>query len=355
MWRALTGILLICCVPAFCFAGSDATLVWAAHKRKIAHVEIIGTLANGQTELVQSGSGFRVSQPYVVTSGHMFDKTSNYVSVLINIRFESRDNPPYVAHLEIKDPVVDLALLRVDGVPKERGCPFYLVTDKRAVSPGTDLFFLGFPVDGPLRLSAGMLSIEADPTLDLWQTDALLNPGNSGGPGFIVGGYLVGIAKGVLKEWHAGDTVTQLQGISQFVPATRFQDSEVGKRVLLEQADISCLRAVAMNDDGSFGLSDDPVAPIDAPTPFAYAQPVSFEWKPKETEPVLRSFKASHGYKIKRCTFEPVLVVGADVTCTKVEEGASANMYIKPVGNFEGDTPRRVLGRVVLDQTPSTQ
>lgn len=353
MLRALIGLILVACTPALCLAGSDAAMVWAAHKRKIAHVEIIGTLANGQTK-VQSGSGFRVSQPYVITSGHLFE-TKDFVPVRINVRFESRDNPPYVAHLELKDPAVDLALLRVDGVPQENGCPFYLVTNKQAVPTGADLFFLGFPVDGPLRLSAGMLSIDADPTLDLWQTDALLNPGNSGGPGFTAGGYLVGVAKGALTEWHSEGTVTQLQGISQFVPATRFQNSEVGRKVMLEQADERCLRAVAMNEDGSFGLSGDPVAPIDAPSPFTYAQPVSFKWDPKQPEPKPRAFKASYGYKIQKCTFEPVLVVGAEVSCGTEKEGNAANLYLKAVGSTDKDPTRRVLGRVVLDQAPADQ
>lgn len=354
MWRALIVLLLACVTPALCVAGSDAALVWSAHKRKIAHVEVIGTLANGQVE-VQSGSGFRVSQPYVMTSGHLFDNNANYASVRINVRFESRESAPYVAHLELKDPVVDLALLRVDAVPKESGCPFYLVTDKRAFPPGVDLFFLGFPIDGPLRLSTGTLSIEADPKLELWDTDALLNPGNSGGPGFVAGGYLVGVAKGALTQWHSGGTVTSLQGISQFVPATKLQDSEVGKRVMLEQADVRCLRAVAMNDDGSFGLSGGPLPPIDRPSRFAFAQPVSIEWKAKQPEPPPRSFKASYGYKIQRCTFEPVLVVGAEVSCEQVDAGDAANLYLKAVGDLEQDTVRRVLGRVVLDQAPADQ
>ncbi|MNZ72862.1 hypothetical protein D3C78_912530 [compost metagenome] len=229
------------------------------------------------------------------------------------------------------------------------------MTDLDAVPPGADLFFMGFPIDGPLRISAGMLSIEADPELDLWQTDALLNPGNSGGPGFIRGGYLVGVAKGALTEWHSGEQVTTLQGIGQFVPVTRFQDSEVGKRVLQEQADVSCLRAVAMNEDGSFGLSGDPVAPIDLPMPFIYAQPVSVEWKPNEHEPLRRVFKASDGYKIQRCGFEPILVVGAEVGCSTGEGGGYVNLDFKPIGELEGGTKRRALGQVVLDQIPRQQ
>lgn len=43
MVRALIGLILLACTPALCLAGSDAAMVWAAHKRKIAHVEIIGT------------------------------------------------------------------------------------------------------------------------------------------------------------------------------------------------------------------------------------------------------------------------------------------------------------------------
>ncbi|CAK9889532.1 serine protease [Pseudomonas wadenswilerensis] len=345
--------MLFLFLPAWCVAGSEATLIWDAHHQKIVHVEVIGKLANGTSELVQAASGFRVAQPYVVTNAHLFSSIGNYDSVQINVRLESRNTNPYSAHLEITDTDVDVALLKVDGLPVEAGCPYFLVTDSNAVRPGADLFFLGFPIDDVLRISVGILSINADPTLALWQTDANLNVGNSGGPGFTSGGYLVGIVKGAVTGFQVGEQTSNVQGIAQFVPSIRFQQSQVGKRVLEEQEDVRCLRAVAMNADGSFGLGSDPLAPIDKPTPLTLALPVALNWKDGSPLPTPRKFSASDNYRITRCKFEGVSVEGAEVWCTASESGTYATLDLKPVGAQEPGKARRVVGRVVLDQIPT--
>ena len=344
--------LLFFSVSVVSYAGNEATTIWAAHHHKIVHIEVFGTLANGTTERVQAASGFRVAQPYVVTNEHLFKSIGNYDSVQINVRLDARDSTPYSAHVELLDPEADLALLNVEQIPEEVGCPFFLVTDTRAIPPGSDLFFLGFPIDGPMRISSGILSIAPDPDLALWQTDANLNVGNSGGPGFTASGYLVGIAKGAIVEFIAGDHSSAVQGIAQFVPSLRFQQSPVGKRILEEQADVRCLRAMAMNADGSFGLSSDPPAPIDMPTPLSLAQPVSVAWKDGYPVPSSRKFQASDNYRITRCHFEAVRTTGVQVQCMAAEGGNFAVLDFKPLGKLEMGQAREAVGRVVLDQTP---
>lgn len=335
-----------------CLASAQgAAFVRSVHGDKIAHIEIIGTLHNGSSELVQVGSGVRVSQPYVLTSGHLFTNIPNYKSIRINVRFGKRSGTPYSGSLELKDPVNDLALIRVSGVPDEPGCPYFLVTDVKAVPAGSDLFFLGFPIDGPLRISPGILSIDPDPNLALWQTNAPINPGDSGAPAFTNAGYFVGIAKGVLSEWRVADQVIPLAGISQFVPAPRIQASAVGQKVLREQADVRCLRAVAMRDDGSFGLSGSNLPPVAAPAEFAIAYAVVVSWrKGEDSASTRRVFPASPGYAISRCTFERMKVEGVEISCSPGSSGEVANVDFKPTGNSM--SPRIAAGRVVVLQNP---
>lgn len=335
-----------------CLAHAQgAAYVRSVHGNKTAHIEIIGTLHNGSTELVQVGSGVRVSQPYVLTSGHLFSGVSNYKSVRINVRFGKRTSTPYVGVLDLKDPSNDLALIQVSDVPNEPGCPYFLVTDVKAVPAGSDLFFLGFPADGPLQISPGILSIDPDPNLALWRTSAPLNPGSSGGPAFTSAGYFVGIAKGVLSEWRVADQVIPLAGIFQFVPAPKIQSSTVGQKVLREQVDVRCLRAVAMRDDGSFGLSGANPPSLAAPAEFAISHAVVVEWKKGEdSAPVRRVFPANSGYAVSRCTFERIKVVGVEVSCSASGAGEVAAVDFKPTGNVM--TERLAAGRVVVEQRP---
>ncbi len=331
--------------------AQGAAFVRSVHGNKTAHIEIIGTLHNGSTELVQVGSGVRVSQPYVLTSSHLFTGTSNYKSVRISVRFGKRTAPPYVGLLDLKDSSNDLALIRVPDAPIEPGCPYFLVTDVKAIPAGSDLFFLGFPIDGPLRISPGILSTDPDPDMPLWQTNAPINPGNSGGPAFTSAGYFVGIAKGVLSEWRVADQVIPLAGVSQFVPAPKIQSSAVGQKVLREQADVRCLRAVAMRDDGSFGLNAANLPTLAAPTEFAVAHTVVVEWKTeKDPLPICRVFPAAFGYTVSRCTFEQIKVEGVEVHCTADDAGEVAIADFKPT--VSAGNARLAAGRIVVEQRP---
>ena len=343
-------------LPALAIAGPEgAPYVFMAHGKKIAHVEIIGTLFNNSTEVVQAGSGLRVSQPYVLTSGHLFALTANYKSIEINVRFGSRKNKPYQASMELRDLSLDLALLRIDGVPEETGCPFFLVTNTSVVPAGSDLYFLGFPIDGPLRISPGIMSTDPDPSRVLWESNAPINPGDSGAPSFTRFGYLAGIAKGVLSEWHVGDQVTRLVGITQFVSAPQIQASEIGRRIFVEQVDVRCLRANAMNDDGSLRLAGGALAPIDPPGEFSIAQAIAINWNvAKEMSSERRVLHASPGYSVKRCSFEPIKVVGVMVSCAVASDGKSVNVDLSPI-HTEAPRPTFVAGRVVLDQFPIPQ
>lgn len=356
MSRTMTALLTMAVVSTLVKAGDDATFVWDAHKSKVAHVEVVGTLHNGTSELVQAGSGLRVGQPFVLTSAHLFARASNYKSIRINVRFGSRSAAPHSAQVEINDQAIDLALLRVPGLPVEQGCPYFLITDMRALRPGADLFFLGYPIDRPLRLSLGVLSVEPDEKLPTWDTSALLNPGNSGGPGFSRGGYLAGIAKGALTDWRQGTEVVPLAGISTFVPSVKIRSSAIGDFIFRKQQDEGCLRAVAMNSDGSFGLGGGPLAPIDPPSRLTVAQAIFVSWQRDEgLAPKSRTVEARTGYVIDKCTFEPIRrLANVQASCTVENAGRRARADFVAIGDPKDQVVRSAAGHLVLEQRPGT-
>lgn len=89
---------------------------------------------------------------------------------------------------------IDIALLRiVEAVPLTA----VAAGDARALRAGDSLFSIGHPLGYRFTVTAGIVSFvdrdDGDPSGAHIQTDALANPGNSGGPLFDFNGRLVGI------------------------------------------------------------------------------------------------------------------------------------------------------------------
>ena len=101
-----------------------------------------------------------------------------------------------------RDPVVDIALLEVaDGLslePLARG-------DSQRLAPGDPLYVVGFALGtellGDPTVTRGVLSgRRVVDGVEYLQTDAAMNPGNSGGPVLDGEGRVVGMAIGVIRE-----------------------------------------------------------------------------------------------------------------------------------------------------------
>lgn len=157
------------------------------------------------------GSGFFVGPDLVLTNAHVVENTSSLLCELSDGRKAS-------ATVEALDVELDLALLRVTdliGAP-----PPGLRLSTHAARRGEPVLALGFPsregdsslFSGPPsdrpnpRLTVGVVSAPnvelGNPRTRYLETDAALNPGNSGGPLVGLGGSVLGIATmvGVGKE-----------------------------------------------------------------------------------------------------------------------------------------------------------
>ena len=163
----------------------------------IRHLE--GSEAAFRLEVgIGAGAGVLLHESgFVVTAGHV-------VADAETIELEYKDGSKSDAHVVTLSRTEDLALLKADRVPKGVHVP--ALADSDRVKPGQIVFAVGTPQNFPHTLSAGVISsVRNEPNKGLTpghviQTDAALNPGNSGGPLFNDRGEVVGIASYIFSK-----------------------------------------------------------------------------------------------------------------------------------------------------------
>ena len=141
------------------------------------------------------GSGFIVSPDgYIVTNFHVVREAAQIVVRLA-------DQSERVARLVGSDAKTDLALLKVDGAD----LPTLLFGDSDRLEVGEPVMAVGNPFGLEQTVTTGIVSakerfIGAGPYDDFIQTDASVNPGNSGGPLVDARGALIGINSAIFSQ-----------------------------------------------------------------------------------------------------------------------------------------------------------
>jgi len=137
-----------------------------------------------------SGSGFIIREDgLIVTNAHV-------VAEAERIQVRLADGRRFEGKLVGKDSRVDLAVLQIEGV---RGLPVLPVGDSNRVRVGEFVMALGHPFGLEQTVSFGIVSRKgaalrvASPGFDFIQTDAAVNPGNSGGPLVNMAGEVMGV------------------------------------------------------------------------------------------------------------------------------------------------------------------
>ena len=145
-------------------------------------------------EARSSGSGVLISQDgYIVTNNHVIENATK-----VDITLE--DNRRYLAKVIGTDPTTDLALLKIE----ETGLPFIPFGDSDVAKVGQWVLAVGNPYELNSTVTAGIISAKArnirilrdENNLQVEsfiQTDAAVNPGNSGGPLVNLSGEIIGI------------------------------------------------------------------------------------------------------------------------------------------------------------------
>ena len=138
------------------------------------------------------GSGVIISEDgYIVTNNHVVEEAS-HIDVILN------DKQEFEATIVGTDPTTDLALIKVDA----KGLPFISFGNSDNVKIGEWVLAVGNPFNLTSTVTAGIVSAKARNINILGtqgaiesfiQTDAAVNPGNSGGALVNMNGELIGI------------------------------------------------------------------------------------------------------------------------------------------------------------------
>ncbi|MCC9598518.1 MULTISPECIES: Do family serine endopeptidase [unclassified Rubrivivax] len=166
-----------------------------------------GRGANPSVPFRGQGSGFIVAADgLILTNAHVV-REAKEVTVKLSDRRE------FPAKVLGSDPVTDIAVLRIDA----KGLPTVRLGDPRRLEVGDPVMAIGAPYGFEQTATTGIVSakgrsLPGDTVVPFIQTDAAVNPGNSGGPLLDGGGAVVGINAQIYSQSGG------FQGLSFAIP-----------------------------------------------------------------------------------------------------------------------------------------
>ncbi len=194
-------------------SSSPTDFISAAKRSREAVVSIQGRSGNQgfRSGSKSSGSGIIISPDgYIVTNNHVI-KDADRINILLD------DNREFKAEIVGTDPTTDIALLKIDS----EQLPFLLFGNSDSLQIGEWVMAVGNPFRLKSTVTAGIVSAKARSINVLQrqgiesfiQTDAAVNPGNSGGAMVNTNGELVGIITAIIS--YSG----KYEGFSFAIPA----------------------------------------------------------------------------------------------------------------------------------------
>jgi len=161
-----------------------------------------GPRGNGRPEpqyAMSAGSGVIISEDgYIVTNNHVVDGAED-IEVILN------DNRKFSAKIIGRDPNTDIALIKVDA----RNLSVLSWGDSEMLKLGEWVLAVGNPFNLTSTVTAGIVSAKSRsigimsgkmPMESFIQTDAAVNPGNSGGALVNARGELIGINTAIASQ-----------------------------------------------------------------------------------------------------------------------------------------------------------
>jgi serine protease Do len=152
---------------------------------------------------IGGGSGFFVSSDgLIVTNKHVVDQKNAEYTVFTN------DGKKHIAKVIARDPVLDIALIKIEG----SGFPYLSLGNSDTLEVGQSVIAIGNAlgefrntvsvgvISGLARsITAGNNSGNAEVLDHVIQTDAAINPGNSGGPLLNLQGEVIGVNVAIVQ------------------------------------------------------------------------------------------------------------------------------------------------------------
>jgi len=232
----------------------------------VAHVEVAGMRGGRRAE--GTGSGVVVSPDgLILTNNHVID-SSQAISVALS------DGRKFGARVLGRDADTDLAVLRGDT---GETLPSARLANSKGVRPGQIAIAIGNPLGFQSTVTAGIVSAVGRSLRaqngrligDVIQTDAALNPGNSGGPLVSSAGQVIGIntamilgAQGICFSVAAN---TALHVLTQILAHGRVRRARIG--IVAEQTPLPprlAYRTGLKQESGVLIREVQPTSPADA-------------------------------------------------------------------------------------------
>jgi serine protease Do len=194
--------------------------------------------ARPQRPVRSMGSGFIINaNGYIVTNNHVVDGATQ-------LQVKLSDGREFAGKVIGRDAKTDLALLKIEAT----GLPVIPLGDSSALQVGEPVMAIGNPFGLEQTVTTGIVSatgrsIGAGPYDDFIQTDASVNPGNSGGPLINARGQVIGINTAIFSQ--SGGSV----GIGFAIPVS------LAKSVVTQLADSGTVTR------GWLGVGIQPVTP----------------------------------------------------------------------------------------------
>jgi putative serine protease PepD len=199
--------------PANPTGGLDAGAIYDRTKDAVAFI------TSRTSEGVATGTGFAISKDgYLVTNAHVVDGATR-VTVKVG------DGKTVTAKVVGVDQSTDIALLKIDV--GDTPLATVALGDSSAVAVGDPVFAIGNPFGLDRTLTTGVVSalqrsIDAPngfAITNVIQTDAALNPGNSGGPLLNAQGQVIGVNSQIESPTQSATGQGQNSGIGFAVPS----------------------------------------------------------------------------------------------------------------------------------------
>lgn len=245
--KRLMQLLVILVISLGLFATQPASAEFPDVVEKIkASIVAIGTYKKTNSpQFALRGTGFVVANGNLIaTNAHVLPENVEIDGPTLVVR--THDAQLRSATIEARDPIHDLAVLRIQGP----ALPALSIANSNVVREGQNIAFTGFPIGGalgflpvthrgmissitPIALPSGnslylksnVIRTIKNGTFNIFQIDGTAYPGNSGSPVFNAeSGDVVGIINMVFIKSSKEAALSMPSGITYAIPANYLTD-----------------------------------------------------------------------------------------------------------------------------------